>query len=135
MNIVKASNLKGKHILLVDDDPDLREAIAYDLKKKGCILYQASSGSEALGIIDQYSEIEFVISDVRMPEGSGTDMLKRLRAKNPKLPIVVLATGFADLTKEQAIELGALALLEKPINRKLLIELLEKSFEQNQLVA
>lgn len=120
------SVLKGKKILVVDDEPELRKAILFDLKRRGCETYEAANGTEAVQIASIHA-IEVIISDVRMPNGNGIDLLKAIRAKHPTLPIVLLATGFADLTEPEALQMGAYALLEKPIDRKKMLGLLELS--------
>lgn len=87
---------------------------------------RAASGLEAIEIV-KTQKIELVVSDVRMPNGNGMDLLKDIRKLHPDIPVVLLATGFADITKADAGELGAYDLLEKPINRSLMIRLLEES--------
>lgn len=69
--------------------------------------------------------IDIVISDVRMPNGDGISLLTKIRELNPAMPIVLLATGFADLTEPEALGMGANALIEKPIDRKRMLAILE----------
>ncbi len=113
--------------MIVDDEDELRLAIAFDFKRKGHIVHEAANGQEALKIVQDHP-IDLVISDVRMPHGDGIELLKMIRQRNPKIPIVVLATGFADLSRSEAIQMGAFALIEKPINRKKMFELVEAAF-------
>lgn len=120
------SNIKGKSVLIVDDEPELRKAMAFDFKRRGCILFEAGCGNDALQII-RTTTIDIVISDVRMPNGSGIDLVKEIRKINPKTPVVLLATGFADLSEPEALQIGAQALVEKPIDRKRMIEIIEQS--------
>lgn len=100
----------------------------FDLKRRGCIIFEAACGSDAVEIV-KANPIEIVISDVRMPNGNGVDMLKEIKKIKPNVPIVVLATGFADLSELEALKLGAHALIEKPINRQQMLGLLESSCE------
>ncbi len=124
----KESPLKGRNVLVVDDDFDLRQAMIFDLKRRGCIIFEAACGADAVEIV-KANPIEIVISDVRMPNGNGVDMLKEIKKIKPNVPIVVLATGFADLSELEALNLGAHALIEKPINRQQMLGLLESSCE------
>jgi len=126
---MKESPLNGKNILVVDDEVELRKAIIFDLKRRGCKTYEASNGNEAFKIVCEQN-IHIVVSDVRMPESNGVDLLKQIREKYPKIPVVVLATGFADLTEIEALQLGAYALLDKPFDRKKILGLLENSCSQ-----
>lgn len=120
------SLLKGKNVLVVDDDSDLRETIVFDLTRKGCNVFEAENGTMALPIV-QSSKIDIVISDVRMPNGDGVSLLKEIKKNNARIPVVLLATGFADLTESEALQMGAFCLLDKPMDRKRMLVLLEKS--------
>lgn len=121
----QATPLKGKRVLVVDDEVHLREAIAFDLQRRGCQIFEAASGSEALNII-KTNEIDIVISDVRMPNGDGLSLLKDIKVYNPTSPIVLLCTGFADITEADVHKMGGFGLIEKPIDRKLMLGILEK---------
>lgn len=120
------SPLKGKNVLVVDDEIELRRAVIFDLKRRGCNIFEAATGSEAIEVVKNNS-IDIVVSDVRMPNGSGVDLLKYVRQIDSKIPIVLLVTGFADLSEPEAIKLGAYGLIEKPINRQQMLSLLEES--------
>lgn len=122
----KESPLKGKNVLVVDDELELRRAVIFDLKRRGCNIFEAACGMDAIAIVNK-NRIDIVVSDVRMPNGNGIDLLKQIRENNPSLPVVLLATGFADLSEPEAVNLGAYALIEKPINRQKMLELLENS--------
>lgn len=122
----KDSSLKDKSVLVVDDEAELRRAMIFDLKRRGCIIFEAQNGTEAIQIVKS-TRIDIVVSDVRMPNGDGIDLLKQIRAIDPNIPIVLLATGFADLSEPEALKLGAYALIEKPINRQKMLGLLEDS--------
>ncbi|MBC7428558.1 MAG: response regulator [Bacteriovorax sp.] len=113
-----------KFILVVDDDIDIREAICSYLQLEGYRTVEASSGKEALKIIrDQ--EIEFVVSDIRMPDGGGLFLVDELRKIDRLLPYVILVTGQADITREEAIKRGALDLLKKPLEMDRIIGLIK----------
>lgn len=120
------SPLQQRTILIVEDEPELREAMAYEFSRRGCTTFEAGNGEEALAII-MNNTIDIVVSDIRMPKSDGVDLLKKVRAAFPRLPVVLLATGFSDLSEPEAINMGALALLEKPIDRKKMISLLENA--------
>lgn len=122
----KESPLSGKNVLVVDDELELRRAVIFDLKRRGCIIFEAACGADAIEIVKK-NRIDIVVSDVRMPNGNGVDLLKQIRELHPEIPIVVLATGFADLREPEALSMGAYALIEKPINRQKMLGLLENS--------
>ncbi|MGE0762347.1 MAG: response regulator [Bdellovibrionales bacterium] len=118
------SNLAGKHVLIVDDEAELRRAMMFDFKRRKCIVYEAANGQQALQIVKTQT-VDIVVSDVRMPDGDGIKLLQEIRLIHPEIPIVLLATGFADLSEEQAMGMGAHALVEKPIDRKRLFSILD----------
>ncbi len=103
-----------KTILLVDDEETLREIIAMQLEDDGYNILQAGSGNDAFEIVKK-NEIDLIISDMRMPNGSGEDLLKSLNNLDKKPPFI-LVTGFSELTKDDAIKLGAHDMLSKPID-------------------
>lgn len=105
-------NLKPT-ILVVDDEADLTDVIAFHLEHLGLNTVLAHSGPEAYEHV-QTKKIDLVISDVRMPKGDGIELLKDIKRIKPDLP-VVLISGFADVNEAEAKRLGAQALLPKPM--------------------
>ncbi len=104
-------------ILIVDDEEDLREAIVFDFRRKGFKVFEASNGRSAYDIVSQ-NPIDIVLSDLRMPDGDGVELLDRIKALNPTTPVVMFMTGFADLGLEDAYDKGAAAVFSKPFDRK-----------------
>ncbi len=118
------SPLKGKTVLVVEDEVELRHALMFEFKRRGCTIFEAGDGQQGLEVVKAHN-IDIIVSDVRMPKSSGIELLKNVRITNPDLPIVLLATGFADLSEPEALSMGAYGLIEKPINRKRMIAMLE----------
>jgi len=106
-------NLKQYTILVVDDDEDLRDSIVFDLERKGFSVASASNGREALEIVKN-NKIHVVLSDVRMPGGDGVELLENIRQIDPKVPVVILISGFADVVREDMITRGAQQFIDKP---------------------
>jgi DNA-binding response OmpR family regulator len=100
-------------VLLVDDEEELRELIAFELRDEGFDVMEAGSGNDAIEILGT-SKFEFVISDIRMPRGDGVKLLKWIVESLRLRPIVFLMTGFAEVSREEVIKMGAKELLEKP---------------------
>lgn len=116
---------KDFNLLIVDDEDELRELLASHFEMEGYNLFTAGGGYEALEIVKN-NNIDFIISDVRMPKGDGIMLLGKVHEMKSDAPIIVLVTGFAKLTREEALEKGALDLLEKPIN----LEQIEKYIKE-----
>lgn len=107
--------LRGKTLLIVEDEADLREPLATEFQSLGCQVFQAGSGRTALEILRR-EKIDAVISDVRMPGGDGIDLLKSIKESNHNFPVIMLITGHSDFSKADAYHLGAEAILSKPFD-------------------
>lgn len=115
------------NVLVVDDEAELREAIASYLELEDYNCFTASNGLEAFEIVEK-ENISFVISDIRMPGVDGVELLKRIKEKYPDIPLVMLMTGFAEVNETQILKMGGLGILEKPINLQGLVRSLRQYF-------
>lgn len=107
-------------VLLVDDDETHRNVMAFDFKRKGFRVLQAGSGEEAWALV--LSEcIHLVVTDIRMPDGDGVELLRRIKDRYPRVPPVILITGFTELNLADAKDWGAEAVFPKPIDRQRLL--------------
>ncbi len=104
-----------KQVLIAEDEADLREPLAMEFESLGFRVFEAANGTEAFNIICA-NHIDLVISDIRMPGGDGIELLKKIRARNTAMPVVMLITGFSDISIEQTYDLGAEAVLSKPFD-------------------
>ncbi len=116
---------KGIRLLIVDDENELREALKRKFHRLGFDVHTASGGHEALKTCLKH-DFDIILTDVRMPEGSGIELLdgiKSAKLKHP--PVIICISAFSDLTKEDAILKGAHALLPKPVESSVLISTIE----------
>jgi CheY-like chemotaxis protein len=102
-------------VLVVDDEELLRESLAMTFEARGFKTLTARNGKEALEIATK-QKVDLIVSDMRMPEGDGVWLLDKLRALHHSKPPVILATGFADITLEDAYAKGAEVILPKPFS-------------------
>jgi DNA-binding NtrC family response regulator len=109
---VSAPAPKATVLLIVDDERDLREMISNWLELEGFEIHSASGGTEAFVLFERY-RIDAVISDIRMPEGDGVELLKQIRRRHAGIPVVMIS-GFSDFTNEQLESFGADCVLTKP---------------------
>jgi serine/threonine-protein kinase len=106
---------RGGRILVTDDQADLRRVWARALRREGHQVTEACDGRSALAEVTAHT-FDLVISDIRMPDMSGIDLLVAVREVDPDLPVLLL-TGDPELsTAMKAVELGALEYLAKPID-------------------
>ena len=109
------------HILVVDDEANLRRTVARVLQHAGFEVTTASSGSEGMAFLAA-QRFDLVYMDIRMPDMNGLEALKSIHATYPQLP-VILFTGQPDLSSAvSALRHGALDYLQKPLKPEMLIE-------------
>lgn len=106
-------------ILLVDDDPDLRESLALLLEDEGYLVLVARDGQQAMGL-QQRHHADVVVSDVMMPVMSGLDLLAALRAADDHSPFLLMSSFASYLDQGRA--LGAAATLHKPFDVDVFLE-------------
>jgi CheY-like chemotaxis protein len=82
------------NILVVDDDPEVREILAETLGEFGYAVAQASTGEEALPILAKRPDIGLLITDVRMPGMSGLELAERARARDAALRVILISGYF-----------------------------------------
>ncbi len=112
-------------VLIVEDDPSLREALCDTLVLAGYPVASATDGPAALDILDK-EPIGMVVSDVQMPNMDGHVLLKRIRSRNPVLP-VVLMTAYGTVQKAvDAMRCGAADYLLKPFDADLLVDMVNR---------
>jgi CheY-like chemotaxis protein len=114
------------YILVVDDEPDVeelfRQQFRRDIRSGRFLMEFALSAPQALDRAATVADptLILILSDVNMPGMSGLDMLPRVRAERPDVPVIMI-TAYGDAeTKRKAIENGASGLLTKPIDFALL---------------
>ena len=118
--------LKEASVLLVDDESVLVDIMREWLQQIVGTVFCAGDGVQALQVLDTH-RIDLVITDIRMPVMDGITMLKEMKARGRYTPSLIFITGFADIDVRNAYDLGAEALVEKPIERDSLIDIMQRS--------
>ncbi|HLW53452.1 MAG TPA: response regulator [Candidatus Angelobacter sp.] len=118
--------LKEASILVVDDEPVLLEIMGEWFQRNAAQVFCAANGVQALEILAIH-KIDLIITDVRMAVMDGITLLRKVKANGLPTPSVILITGFADIDARDAYDLGAEALLEKPIDRDELLKVMQRS--------
>lgn len=102
-------------ILVVDDEPDLREILADEFRFADAEVFEAANGVDALAVFHR-EKPDAVVSDIRMPGGDGVTLAKAIKVESPAQSRVFLITGFADLTAAQAYNFGVDGFFTKPFH-------------------
>jgi DNA-binding NtrC family response regulator len=104
-----------ENILLVDDEPDMRDALTAALRREGLCIYTAANGVEALEKV-QGQSFDLIITDVRMPRMGGLALLQELRRTSVAIPVVMM-TGYGRIEDAvEAMKAGAFDYLLKPFS-------------------
>jgi CheY-like chemotaxis protein len=104
----------GERVLVVDDEEFIRETAQQTLETAGYQVETADDAEVALRRMDELTDVEVVVTDLRMPNMDGLELIRRLHAQHPTLPIIAIS-GLADGRTEEALEAGAHSFLPKPI--------------------
>ena len=103
-------------VLVVEDEPSLREVMAIELEANGFQVLTARNGHVAMAMIEQ-ERVDIVVSDVRMPDGDGLELLARIQERKTRTgqaPQVIFMTGYAGVTRDEVKMRGASDVLMKP---------------------
>lgn len=110
----------SRHILVVDDEAGVREVVQRYLERDGFLVSTASTGPEALGIIEQERGIGLVVLDVMLPGLDGIDIIKRVR-RNSAVPIILLSARSDEIDRVIGLESGADDYVPKPFSPRELV--------------
>jgi len=125
------SNLLA-HILIVEDESDVREALLAQLQIEGHQVVEARSGSDALELMSQQS-FDVVLTDVQMPGLNGIELLKRI-APMPSAPATIVMTGYGSVSMGiEAMKAGAHDFLEKPFAGEILLATVSSALRMKRL--
>ncbi|MDP3142835.1 MAG: sigma-54 dependent transcriptional regulator [Candidatus Omnitrophota bacterium] len=120
------------HILIVDDEPLIRHSLSELLTLSGYTVSSASNGKEALHLLKDYTA-DAVITDIKMPEMDGKQLLKEIRNITPNTP-VILITGYGSIESAvEAMKDGAYDYITKPIVDSEIKIVLDRIIKQRQL--
>ena len=119
---------------MVDDDASVRHSVAKVIEAHGLATKEASSGAEALAILERDGEVPLVISDIYMPEMDGVTFIREALQRFPDMAIVML-TGVAEVgTAVECLKLGALDYISKPVLIEEVRARVDKALEKRELV-
>lgn len=118
----------NKTILIIDDDPSLRRVTEYNLTSSGFHVLTADSGRAGLDIFKD-QEPDLVVSDVKLGDISGLDLLEKIKQMSPDIPVIII-TAFGSIEMAvKAMNNGAFNFITKPFDRETLIRSCEKALE------
>ncbi len=119
-------------IMIVDDEASVRTSLEKVLSRAGYVTRSAESGSDALRQLAR-RPADLVLSDLKMPDVDGLELLRKVRKKYPKMEVVLL-TGYGTVEKAvEAMKDGAYDFITKPFKRAVLLKIVERALERRNL--
>jgi len=120
------------HILVVDSQPDMRDALADVLKDEGYRVTVAENGYAALERVKAIS-FSIVIIDIKMPGLSGMEFIRKLRETDPKL-IIIIMTGYSSIeTAVEAVRAGVYDYITKPFQAEEMLLAIKRAVKEQEI--
>jgi len=119
-------------ILIVDDELNMRLVLTAMLKKEGYEIASAADGSEALSILKS-GPIDAVITDLKMPNVDGMELLDHMNDKHPAIPVIIITAHGTVATAVEALKKGALDYITKPFDLDELKNVISKAMKTRTL--
>lgn len=107
--------MPGKRILVVDDEPEVRQLMEHFLTHRGYEVCMAENGKLALAALETFTP-DVVLLDMHMPVMDGLETLKRLAVRSPSLPVIMVTVNDDIETTTNLLQLGAADYVPKPFN-------------------
>lgn len=121
-------------IIVVDDEQSLRQVLEMVFREEGYDVRTAFNGIQALDLLGE-APADVVLTDVRMPDMDGIELLRRLRDRDPDIGVVLMTAHSSVETARDAFKLGADDFIEKPFDLEELKVIIAKTIEKRHLVS
>ncbi len=115
-------------VLLVDDEREFVTTLAERLEIREITASVAFDGSEAMKLLEE-KDFDVIVLDVRMPGFSGLELLKRIKAKLPGVPVILLTGHSATRDGIEGMRLGAFDYMVKPVDIDVLVKRMQEAVE------
>ena len=126
---IQTKDSKG-HIIIIDDEPEVRTVVRLHLKSVGYNVVEAGNGEEAIQAVgsgDNPLLTDAILCDIRMPKINGIEAIAFFREQYPSIPVIVV-TGYPDMEMAKSfLEQGIFDYLVKPVEKAQLLEVVDKA--------
>ncbi|MGH9402520.1 MAG: response regulator transcription factor [Terriglobia bacterium] len=110
-------------VLIVDDDAESRELLSEVLTTNGYSVGAVENVNAARGLLNEDDGYKIIIADLRMPDGSGLELLKELRRQKTKYEVILMSSFISGAERKLALDLGVNGLIDKPFQLSELLDL------------
>jgi len=123
--------LGGRHILLADDEPEMRGMLRRALELHGCVVHEAENGQEAIEIARGH-RVDVVVTDLWMPVMNGVELIEALGATNCPAEIIVLSAHITSATTEKLRSLGVFRMIGKAVGVTALVQAVREAVRSDR---
>ena len=116
-------------ILIVDDEKNYPPILAAVMEEEGFEPLMANSGEEDMNIL-KHSDVDLVLTDMKMPSMDGMEVLRSVKRTNPATEVIILTGHGHEEDRQLCMQLGAFAYLQKPLDINVLSETIQKANEK-----
>ena len=119
-------------MLIVDDEASIRDMLAFFFHKRGFEVLTASNFTEGQACALR-STPDLVLSDIKMPDGNGLDLLRKIKSESPKTPVIMITAHTSTPDAIEAMKAGAVDYIAKPFNIEELALIVDRALGEKQL--
>lgn len=120
--------MNDKRVLIVDDEPDIRELLEITLGRMGLVTESAADLSEAHAQLDAHA-FDFCLTDMRLPDGNGIDLVRHITTEHPETPVAMITAHGSMDTAIEALKAGAFDFVSKPVDLAQLRNLVDQALK------
>ena len=128
-------NDKTEHILIIDDEPDIRELLEITLTRMGKLTHSAQNVQGGKQLLSEH-KFDLCLTDMRLPDGNGIDLVKYISKNYPQTPVAMITAHGNMETAIEALKAGAFDFISKPVDlktlRNLITTALKLASEENE---
>jgi DNA-binding NtrC family response regulator len=124
--------MSGQRLLIVDDEASIRDMLAFFFHKRGFEVMTASNFTEGQSSALR-STPDLVLCDIKMPDGNGLDLLKKIKSESPKTPVIMITAHTSTPDAIEAMKLGAVDYIAKPFNVEELGLIVDRALGEKEL--
>ncbi|HEY3173097.1 MAG TPA: sigma-54 dependent transcriptional regulator [Thermoanaerobaculia bacterium] len=124
--------MSGQRLLIVDDEASIRDMLAFFFHKRGFEVMTASNFTEGQASVLR-STPDLVLCDIKMPDGNGLDLLKKIKAESPKTPVIMITAHTSTADAIDAMKAGAVDYIAKPFNVEELGLIVDRALGEKEL--